>query len=559
MTTPSFPSTIDYNLTQSNLSTTPSFSFEKMQSGDSTNSSSIHPDLNNNSNNKSSNSTPLLPPPQLSPPLNSSSSSPTLSIPASALLAEPTDLTMNIPRESSTNYYQQDSSSSPTVAVQQQQTNQSVQGQTSYKPMVDVYTPGFLSLPSLPSSSTSPTTSTASAIPGQQQSSSQALLNTGMFGNNQFQQYGGVNTQIPPQQQQLPPPGHPHHTGLLYDNGMSHLASGMPSAINNQLYYPHMQPPQHGGFLGAPGMLGNANMMMNQGNKMRPPMMNRGMGGNQNTVYSFVIPQQQQPKRPRRRYEEIERLYKCNFENCTKAYGTLNHLNAHVTMQKHGPKRVPEEFKDIRRLHKLKKKQEEEARKLENKNKGDNNNNTYNNGSLAAPNMGNNMSSSSSYANNNAFAMGMSMTMSNNSSSGASLANSNSSSTTSTTSPIDEKYHNHQPPSSASSSLSSVSSMPLYKPIQSMYQNYNTTTSMEGGNGYQPSLGMNNNSNVMAGNKFGEEQRWDSNGQESPSNSSASVANNSNNGNYSPSIYAYPSRSYIQPSSTYTSESNKGI
>lgn len=46
-------------------------------------------------------------------------------------------------------------------------------------------------------------------------------------------------------------------------------------------------------------------------------------------------------KRPRRRYDEIERLYSCSFEDCTKAYGTLNHLNAHVTMQKHGPKRNP--------------------------------------------------------------------------------------------------------------------------------------------------------------------------------------------------------------------------
>lgn len=81
-----------------------------------------------------------------------------------------------------------------------------------------------------------------------------------------------------------------------------------------------------------------------------------------NTVYSFVVPTQQQ-KRPRRRYEEIERIYQCNWENCTKAYGTLNHLNAHVTMQKHGPKRTPEEFKEIRRLYKEKKKSEEAARK----------------------------------------------------------------------------------------------------------------------------------------------------------------------------------------------------
>ena len=46
-------------------------------------------------------------------------------------------------------------------------------------------------------------------------------------------------------------------------------------------------------------------------------------------------------KRPRRRYDEIERLYACSWHGCSKSYGTLNHLNAHVTMQKHGPKRSP--------------------------------------------------------------------------------------------------------------------------------------------------------------------------------------------------------------------------
>lgn len=54
------------------------------------------------------------------------------------------------------------------------------------------------------------------------------------------------------------------------------------------------------------------------------------------------IPGAQQHKRPRRRYEEIERMYKCGWNGCEKAYGTLNHLNAHVTMQSHGPKRTPE-------------------------------------------------------------------------------------------------------------------------------------------------------------------------------------------------------------------------
>lgn len=35
-------------------------------------------------------------------------------------------------------------------------------------------------------------------------------------------------------------------------------------------------------------------------------------------------------------------MYKCGWQGCEKAYGTLNHLNAHVTMQGHGQKRTPE-------------------------------------------------------------------------------------------------------------------------------------------------------------------------------------------------------------------------
>ncbi|KAL8747448.1 MAG: hypothetical protein Q9190_000660, partial [Brigantiaea leucoxantha] len=98
-------------------------------------------------------------------------------------------------------------------------------------------------------------------------------------------------------------------------------------------------------------------------------------------VYSFVpIPGAQQHKRPRRRYEEIERMYKCGWQGCEKAYGTLNHLNAHVTMQSHGQKRTPEalhpthprshpsvhaKFKEIRKEWKARKKEEDAQRKSE--------------------------------------------------------------------------------------------------------------------------------------------------------------------------------------------------
>jgi hypothetical protein len=46
-----------------------------------------------------------------------------------------------------------------------------------------------------------------------------------------------------------------------------------------------------------------------------------------------------EPRRKRRKYEEIERRYLCGWNGCQKAYGTLNHLNDHVSLQGHGPKR----------------------------------------------------------------------------------------------------------------------------------------------------------------------------------------------------------------------------
>jgi hypothetical protein len=58
-------------------------------------------------------------------------------------------------------------------------------------------------------------------------------------------------------------------------------------------------------------------------------------------------------------------MYKCGWNGCEKAYGTLNHLNAHVTMQSHGTKRTPEEFKEIRKEWKQRKKEEEAQRKQE--------------------------------------------------------------------------------------------------------------------------------------------------------------------------------------------------
>ncbi|EMR10761.1 hypothetical protein PNEG_00910 [Pneumocystis murina B123] len=83
-------------------------------------------------------------------------------------------------------------------------------------------------------------------------------------------------------------------------------------------------------------------------------------------IYSFVpLPGAQTQKRPRRRYDEIERIYQCGWNGCEKAYGTLNHLNAHVFMQGHGEKRTPDEFKEIRAVWRAKKKEKIKEKQAE--------------------------------------------------------------------------------------------------------------------------------------------------------------------------------------------------
>ncbi|KAL7626697.1 C2H2 finger domain transcription factor con7 [Parahypoxylon ruwenzoriense] len=116
------------------------------------------------------------------------------------------------------------------------------------------------------------------------------------------------------------------------------------------------------GHPGAPGQIPHPHQVYPHPPASAPPGRPAQYGTQQ--VYSFVpIPGAQQHKRPRRRYEEIERMYKCGWNGCEKAYGTLNHLNAHVTMQSHGQKRTPEEFKEIRKEWKARKKEEEQQRK----------------------------------------------------------------------------------------------------------------------------------------------------------------------------------------------------
>lgn len=114
--------------------------------------------------------------------------------------------------------------------------------------------------------------------------------------------------------------------------GYGHSPATTGGAAPNMMAHAIARPPAVGSHPGAPPVV-------------YPNMM---QGGHPlSTVYSFVpIPGAQQHKRPRRRYEEIERMYKCGWNGCEKAYGTLNHLNAHVTMQSHGTKRTPEGTSD---------------------------------------------------------------------------------------------------------------------------------------------------------------------------------------------------------------------
>jgi hypothetical protein len=81
----------------------------------------------------------------------------------------------------------------------------------------------------------------------------------------------------------------------------------------------------------------NGNMTWKDYNVQNPGPSNQNQAYEDfQKVYSFVpLAGSTQKKRPRRKFNEVERLYQCNYPNCTKAYGTLNHLNAHITMQEH--------------------------------------------------------------------------------------------------------------------------------------------------------------------------------------------------------------------------------
>jgi len=111
----------------------------------------------------------------------------------------------------------------------------------------------------------------------------------------------------------------------------------------HQMNSPYGHSPSPTTMTGAPGMVSTARPVSAQKSNRKRTGDQPGANHPLSQVYSFVpIPGATQNKRPRRRYEEIERMYKCGWHGCEKAYGTLNHLNAHVTMQGHGAKRTPD-------------------------------------------------------------------------------------------------------------------------------------------------------------------------------------------------------------------------
>nr|CAG8463389.1 12446_t:CDS:2 [Entrophospora candida] len=165
-----------------------------------------------------------------------------------------------------------------------------------------------------------------------------------------------------------------HNAALSYQQQQAAAAAAV--AQHQALLHNHFMAAAHsltnGNLIAAANSQRTATSNSQSSNGRRNIINSNGMivGGDHHMsdgcVYSFVaLPGINTKKRPRRRYDEIERHYSCNFPGCTKSYGTLNHLNAHVQMQKHGPKRHPSEFKELRKQWRRQKREEEERKAAE--------------------------------------------------------------------------------------------------------------------------------------------------------------------------------------------------
>lgn len=61
-------------------------------------------------------------------------------------------------------------------------------------------------------------------------------------------------------------------------------------------------------------------------------------------LYYHQVPENRAPRRFRRRYNQIDRIFPCTFPGCAKSYGLLNHLNTHIKKKGHGTCKSKAEF-----------------------------------------------------------------------------------------------------------------------------------------------------------------------------------------------------------------------
>ncbi|KAI9813594.1 MAG: hypothetical protein M1827_003663 [Pycnora praestabilis] len=70
-------------------------------------------------------------------------------------------------------------------------------------------------------------------------------------------------------------------------------------------------------------------------------------------------------KRSRRKGEDIDKIYICGWQGCSKSYGAIHHLNTHVSDNSHGVKRVSEDFKEARKAWNVRRKAIEAQKKAQ--------------------------------------------------------------------------------------------------------------------------------------------------------------------------------------------------
>ncbi|CAD6923105.1 unnamed protein product [Tilletia laevis] len=152
-----------------------------------------------------------------------------------------------------------------------------------------------------------------------------------------------------------------------YSSGSSRVFAYMPTSNSDEF-----TPPAYGSFdssyspYQAPDTASTSNVSQNGAATGRDSIASASGSGSNHTEGTSSAPNWNPAsaprKRPRRRYDEIERMYPCNWSGCAKSYGTLNHLNAHVAMQKHGLKRLPHEFKEMRKQWRKARRDEDQRR-----------------------------------------------------------------------------------------------------------------------------------------------------------------------------------------------------